>query len=710
MKFKKKYLLLPAMFMLLVACNEQEVSSTRNNSSSSTSVEIKEVLKTFSLTLQPATGTTINVETAADESGKYEAGQTIVFNVEVEDESLALIGATVNEKTIAMINDKYEFVMPNQDATIATQTMSLGSADIVNISDVDPESLPETAEDVYNLLLASVEKEAVLLNQATYDSTYESSSSNTYHFDGEVGFNDVVKINQRYYSSTSNYSVYIGEEYGRIGDDRLYSFAETSATGSNMSFTSSGTILKIVDDETEEVKGNEVVETDANTKVTTVGFINKLLDRTFANKTESFLNTTENDGWNFFEVQNTIDDSNKFYTTELTARYRSTFYRNTVQLTLVIDGDGFVNEANFVQNSYKSDDWDSEQFKPYDGAEVDSSKFIKVEQTRGYRKNLTKTNVAQYLLHDYDVLTSYAYDEVSTSTTYDAVDNVVGSSGVLSFKFRQRDNNPAIMVPNLVGSQEEGFIQFNADGKPVVSKIGAFHALFDNGLGEIKSVAMEAVVPEAVKIQASLLNGSKIYKDHTNTLKVELLPSGAVQDAVVTLKEDSTAEVEIINNNDGTFTIKGIENGTGTLVATSESVEKLKVEVEFTVETMPDADVVYNFLTTNTLFGTYSGFGSHFFNFNTDGTGQYVCYEGSKGKILTFTWSFDKENLALTYQWDKPDDVSRYYTGGDFSNITETSLDYEFKYSSSKKNMTLTALDTRLDLEKATDDDLKGYK
>ena len=418
MKFKKKYLLLPAMFMLLVACNEQEVSSTRNNSSSSTSVEIKEVLKTFSLTLQPATGTTINVETAADESGKYEAGQTIVFNVEVEDESLALIGATVNEKTIAMINDKYEFVMPNQDATIATQTMSLGSADIVNISDVDPESLPETAEDVYNLLLASVEKEAVLLNQATYDSTYESSSSNTYHFDGEVGFNDVVKINQRYYSSTINYSVYIGEEYGRIGDDRLYSFAETSATGSNMSFTSSGTILKIVDDETEEVKGNEVVETDANTKVTTVGFINKLLDRTFANKTESFLNTTENDGWNFFEVQNTIDDSNKFYTTELTARYRSTFYRNTVQLTLVIDGDGFVNEANFVQNSYKSDDWDSEQFKPYDGAEVDSSKFIKVEQTRGYRKNLTKTNVAQYLLHDYDVLTSYAYDEVSTSKAY----------------------------------------------------------------------------------------------------------------------------------------------------------------------------------------------------------------------------------------------------------------------------------------------------
>ena len=149
MKFRKSILLLPAMVMLLVACNEKEVSSTSSSSlssvsnsetsspstdsSSSTSVEIKEVLKTFSLTLEPATGTTINVETAADEDGKYEAGQTIVFNVEVEDESLALIGATVNEKTIAMINDKYEFVMPNQNATIATQTMSLGTADIVNV-------------------------------------------------------------------------------------------------------------------------------------------------------------------------------------------------------------------------------------------------------------------------------------------------------------------------------------------------------------------------------------------------------------------------------------------------------------------------------------------------------------------------------------------------------------------------------------------------
>ena len=726
MKFRKSILLLPAMVMLLVACNEKEVSSTSSSSlssvsnsetsspstdsSSSTSVEIKEVLKTFSLTLEPATGTTINVETAADEDGKYEAGQTIVFNVEVEDESLALIGATVNEKTIAMINDKYEFVMPNQNATIATQTMSLGTADIVNVSDVDRESLPETVEDVHELLLASVEKESVLLTTATYDSTYESSSSNTYHFDGEVGFNDVVKINQRYYSSTNNYSVYTGEEYGLVGGvSRLYSFTQASSTGSSMDFTSSGTILKIVDDETEKVKGNEVVETEANTKVTTVGFINKLLDRTFANKTESFLNKTENDGWNFFEVSNTVDASNKFYTTNLTARYRSTYYRNTVQLTLVVDGNGFVNEANFVQNSYKSDDWDSEQFKPYDGAEVDSSKFIKVKQTRGYRKNLTKTNVEQYLLHDYDVLTSYAYDEVSTSTTYDAVDNVVGNSGTLSFKFRQRDNNPAIMVPNLGGSQEGGVFGFNANGKPVVSKTGTFHALFDNGLGEIKSVEMEAVTPEAVKIQASLVNGSKIYKDHTNTLKVELLPLGAIQDAVVTLKEDSTAQVEITNNNDGTFTIKGLVNGTGTLVATSESVEKLKVEVEFTVETMPDADVVYDFLTTKTLFGKYSGFGSHFFNFNTDGTGQYVCYEGGKGEVLTFTWSFDKENLVLTYQWDDSEAKSKYYTGGDFSNITETSLDYEFKYSGSKKNMTLTALNTRLDLKNATGEELGGY-
>ncbi len=727
MKFRKKYLLLPAMVMLLVACNEKEVSSTSSSSlssvsnsetsspstdsSSSTSVEIKEVLKTFSLTLQPATGTTINVETAADEDGKYEAGQTIVFNVEVEDESLALIGATVNEKTIAMINDKYEFVMPNQNAIIATQTMSLGSADIVNVSDVDTQSLPETVEDVHELLLASVEKESVLLTTATYDSTYESSSSNTYHFDGEVGFNDVVKINQRYYSSTNNYSVYTGEEYGLVGGvSRLYSFTQASSTGSSMNFTSSGTILKVVDDETEEVKGNEVVETEANTKVTTVGFINKLLDRTFAKKTESFLNTTENDGWNFFEVSNNVDASNKFYTTNVTARYRSTYYRNTVQLTLVVDGDGFVNEANFVQNSYKSADWDNEQFKPYDGAEVDSSKFIKVKQTRGYRKNLTKTNVEQYLLHDYDVLTSYAYDEVSTSTTYDAVDNVVGNSGTLSFKFRQRDNNPAIMIPNLVGSQEEGFIEFNANGKPVVSKTGTFHALFDNGLGEIKSVEMEAVTPETVKIQASLVNGSKIYKDHTNTLKVELLPLGAIQDAVVTLKEGSTAQVEITNNNDGTFTIKGLENGTGTLVATSESVENLKVEVEFTVETIPDGDAIYDFLTTNTLFGKVSGYGSHFFNFNTDGTGQYVCYDDRvKGAVLTFTWSFDKENCVFTYQWDDPEAKSKYYTGGDFSNITETSLDYEFKYSSSKKNTTLTALDSRLDFATVTDEELGSY-
>ncbi|MCH5180009.1 MAG: hypothetical protein J1F32_02205 [Erysipelotrichales bacterium] len=711
---KKGFLLIPAMLFVLAACNNvnpsesqgsastQGTPSVSQGSTSTPEPEVVEVTKKFSLNLNPADGTKITLETSADAEGKFEAGSTIKFSVEVEDESVALLGATVNGKAVAPSEDGYEFVMPNANATIATQTMSLGSADIAKVSDVDEELLPETVTDVYEILLASVEKESVLLARATYDSTYETSISNTYHFDGEVGVNGVAKINQRYYSSSSSYSVYTGEEYGLVGEDRLYSFTESSSTGSTVNFTSSGTIRTIVDDETEQLKGNEIAEKEATTKVSTVGFINKLLDRTFGNKTESFLNTKDNDGWNFFEVTNSVDESNKFFTTEVTARYKSTYYRNTVKLTLVIDGDGFVNSAKFVQNSYKSSDWDNDNFKPFDGAEVDSTRFIDVAQTRGYRRVLDKKDVAQYVVHDYDVLTSYAFDEISTSTTYEAIDNKVGNSGVLSFKFRQSDNHPIIMIPTLVGSEENGFIEFNEAGKPVVSKVGTFHALFDNGLGEIKSVEMEAVVPNPVKIQATLMSDGVVYHEDDSILVVQILPLAAAQDAEVVLDDNSTAEVEITNNNDGTFTIRGTTYGEGKLIVSSAVDKTLTTTVNFKVEDKPTYESLTNFLTSKTLHGFLSGWGNHFINFNEGGRGEYVCYEGDAGAVIGFSWSLDEDTLVLTFEFDAEPVKSKYYTPESFDKLTTSSIQFDFSYNGSKKGpITLTALEEKLDFSTA---------
>ena len=100
-----------------------------------------------------------------------------------------------------------------------------------------------------------------------------------------------------------------------------------------------------------------------------------------------------------------------------------------------------------------------------------------------------------------------------------------------------------------------------------------------------------------------------------------------------------------------------------------------------------------------------SGGGDHFVNFNEDGTGEYVCYEGGKGNVIPFTWTFDEESIAVSVEVDRTL-KSKYYNLGGFSEPTASSIKFEFIYSSSSKYVTLTALDVRLDLETA---DVSSY-
>ena len=101
-----------------------------------------------------------------------------------------------------------------------------------------------------------------------------------------------------------------------------------------------------------------------------------------------------------------------------------------------------------------------------------------------------------------------------------------------------------------------------------------------------------------------------------------------------------------------------------------------------------------------------SSWGDHFVNFNTDGTGEYVCYEGSKGDIVPFRWVLDEATLTVSLSDFDPDAKSKYYTIVGFSNVTETSIDFTFRYGSTDRTTTMTALDAKLDLTTA---DLSQY-
>lgn len=720
MKIKKIALLIPAMVFGLFACDNQQTSSTGGGINSDASGESSSnspssVAKKYAITLNAAEGTTINLVTAADESGKYEAGSTVKFTV-TNEPSVAVKKVTANGKEVLSGVDGYEFTMLNQDVTLATETISLGSSDIVNVSDVDEKNLPTTAAAVKDLLVASKEKEKIFLKSATYESTFDDGLQ----YDGEVGINQVVHLNEYKNKSTDKLTSYTLNEYGLYDEDKFYSIQESKSSSNSADYSTQGTMQRVVSNDIEEVNKIEIKSSDANTNVTTLGLVYKLVEKAYSNSLSSFANTNSDEGWNDIKVSSVVDTSKKFYTITMSATYKDKF-NSTFQvgrLNAVVDGDSFVNSVLFTQDDYKSADWDSQNCKPQDGATPKTTKHISVSQVRGYRNILDKKDLSRYVMHDYDVEFSYFFPEISSYTTYDAENNKnVASSSQLNYKLRQKNSNPIAFMPMVVGSKEEGFIEFDSDGNPRIAKIGDFHVVFDNGLGELKELKLTSFTPDPIKINATFDGDSKIFKGESKILKVEVLPSAANQNVTVTLDESSSCQAEITSNNDGTWNIKGTNDGLGKLNVVAENFADVKTSVNFTVETKPDAQKVQTFLTSTTLVGSITYYGKHFFNFNVaengDRTGQYVCYEeNEKGNVLDFTWEFNSEAMTLMITLKDVSLNSLQYVPVRFDNLKEDVVDLYISYrgGSEKGPAKLKASSQKLDFSTVSAETLKDYK
>lgn len=697
----KKYLWVLAVFALS-ACDQGNSTSpsqsVSNSNSTSTGPSIVEVVKKFSLSLNPAEGTEIKVLEASSDN-KYESGSIVRFTVDVKDASKELVAVKINDRFVgATSGNEYEAVMPNENAVISTETRSLGDADVVTVSDVVAEGLPKTAQEAYETLLGTVQAESKFLKSATYDSNYESSSGVTMNMQAEVGFNDTVKVSGRKLSYSGVTMAYFSGEEKGITDGHYYKISEETSTNSN---SVKGELKTIVDDEKEVLNSWEIKEADAKINASTAGFVTNLLARTFSKtSSESFITTQTSYCWADVQVTTKVDESNKFYTLSLTANY--SYYDRFVSLDVVIDGDNFVKSAVFEAKDYNSDDIDSETKLPFADATPKSVRGIEVHQERDYRHTVEKTDINQYVTDDYDVILSYTLPG-QTEVTVDPTKMEIENSAKLAYKVRQKDVKKFMFLPNLVGAKEEDAVIFE-DGKPYMNKQGDVTLLFDNGFGVIKEVAVKSIQPNPFSITTDLPNS--IFSNESYDFHVTISPSAADQSATVTLKEDSTCEATITKNEDGSFNIVATTNGNGTLVVASVVDPTVKKEVSFTVTTKPNPDNVYAFLTSTTLAGKVSSWGNHFINMNTDGTGEYVCYEGSKGDVIPFTWEFNRATLEISVTVDKTL-KSKYYNFDRLFDATETSVKFSFLYSGAEKGpATLTALDTKLDFATA---DLSTY-
>ena len=701
----KKYqkFLLPLVLLALTACTTNDTGSGSSSSTSSDSgsnvssggssePDIIEVTKKFELTTQAAEGSTITVSTTAENS-EYEAGTLIEFSVTVDDANKELTSVLVNDKLIAPTSgNSYEFYMPNQDTTIKTEVLVLGDESIVTSSPVDAESVPETVQELYEVLKASKTAESLYLQNASYSSTFEESYESL-DLVGTVYNNDVVFIDGRYLQyESSDMLFYLGYEKG-IQEDRYYN-VETSTRVTSLE--QSGTLQTIVDDETQTLTNNQIKESDATIEASTVGFVDRLLELTFSETDSNSFLSTNSYGWLNVTMNTTTDASNLFYTATVNAVYNYSSSRNyMVSLDVVIDGDNFVKSTEFLYEQYAEDDWDTENNVAYDDAEPTAVQSIEIVQERNYRHTANqKLDLTQHVMNNYDVVTSY---QLTGQSTVVATDNVVENSGRLTFAYRQTDNKPVMFEPTLVGAKEDGFITFDEDDV-YVNQEGTFTLLFDNGLGEIKEVSLTSVQPVPYSITATL-PGNIVYNGETNILTVSISPAGADQSAAVTKNESSTGDVTIQDNQDGTFTLTGVTNGSVTLDVASTVNPEVNTSITISVENVPNRENIMSFLTTTTLHGEVSGWGSHYVNFNSDGTGQYVCYENSKGEIVSFTWELTEAfQIEITVDGDG---VSGYYTLEGFENVSETSLTLIYSYYGSNKEATLTATDSKLDLSTA---------
>ncbi len=698
----KSFVLLSALFALC-ACNNTEKDSnsvsgsqsTQGTSSSISTPDPIEVTKKFALTVNAAEGTKVELLENVT-LNEIEAGTTLTFKVTVTDESKELSAVKFNGKFVSPVEgNTYEVMMPNQNTTLETEVIRLGDASLINVSDVNEEALPTTVEELKDVLTSTVNAESKYLANATYHNTM----SGLVELNAEVGRNDVVVITgQTLDSDYVSINKFSREEKGLV-NNRFYTLKTTSNPSSGVSTT--GSIKQLVEDDTETLLGNQIKESDAKLQVGSADFISNIINFAFsATSSESFL-SNKSYGWTNVAFESKVDEDKKTYTSLVTAYYSySSASQRMISLKTVIDGDNFLRSAEFLTKHYSDIDFDKELKQPLEGAEPSKVEDITIQQTRGYRHTLNqKTDLNQHVMKDYNVNVNY---KLPGEKEIETTNNKVANSATLSFKFRHKDNHPVMITPQLVGAKEEGFIEFE-DEKPVVKKEGNFHLIFDNGLGEQKEVAVESFRPEPSSISATM--SAKIYKGEFAILTVTVLPDAADKNVEVTLASSSECQVEITRNEDGTFNVKGIENGFGTLEIKSTIKASVSTTVNFDVMDKPDVNAIKANLTSKTLFGKVSGWGSHFVNLNEDGTGQYVCFEGGKGDVIPFTWTLNEATIEFEIEVDGTL-KSKYYTFMGLIDPLETGLTLVFGYNGSPKQATMTLLDDKLDFATA---DLSSY-
>lgn len=694
MKNNKKLLLLTLLGTgLLSACGGVVVSSSSTSVSSSVSSSDSTSVSSdtpssseestcptpekteFAINYQAAAGSKVEILTAKGEEG-YKAGSTIEFKVTLSSTQYELVSVKVDDTTL-IGTETYTFTMPNRDVNITTETKVLGGNDILNQTKFTTETFEALPSDV-STLNTFLEGSKTANSKYFKEGSFKQTSSDPVDYDDlydvniKAGNNEVLLIDGFYGSNNDEIRSTYHQERG-IEGDRYYELTKTTTEGNESEKIK---ILKTTTDE--DAKNNEINLNDADLNVKFFDVFSLLSSEYFANSSYDWAKAT---------VEKTLSEDNLYATftiNEAKASTSSYSDGNVIEAKIVVDGDNFVSKVDIVEKQYEYASYVDGVLS--EDAIPSLTKTFVYTATRGYKSTIvTSTDLNDYVSSDYDLVTK-SYVGSKSFYAENGGETYVGS--VLSFLFKNKDNDSTQIVPTLVGCNEgEEQIVDTTSSSIKVLKEGTFHLTFDNGLGETKTFEFNAVLPAAQSISANT-NKTQIFVGDTATIEASISPAEAVQTCEVTKLSDS-ANCEIVDNQDGTFTVKGLEEGTIKLSVACKENPTLSKEVTITVVAKPSYDAVYETITTKTLHYKKSYYDEYAINFNADGSGK--LYDLYSDNYSTFTYALDSETLAFTIT--QTDEGTGDTILKSIEVITATEFSVTYSYFGRDTTITMEAID-----------------
>ena len=670
---KKQLLVLTALMLsgvTLAGCGE----NSANTDSTTTSVEPVDTRPV--VTLDAEEGSTLKLK--GGEDGKFEAGSLVEFEVTVDDDLKELVGILLDDEVITGDH----FTMPNHDVTLKTVLTTIGDGSLRNVTKfADDATLPSTFADVETLFAAAslvdgkfFKEGTIKSNYSSFDFAYEDLAA-VANRNGGVMVKGVVKDG----SGSDSTSPYFYQS-GKYNDKYAYAIKGVQSTAyltSNASYNVTPTIYSIVDEVKD--KSTEVSKADAELLDSTPKFVSSISSKILG-------------GYNLWDEDNAIVEaklnSDKTEMEVNVSSFKSSYgsvYASA--MNFIVDGDGFISNVIFLTGTYASADYDSEEKVIKEGAVASASSSLTYAATRDYKAVVDLPfDIDDFVMHDYNL--SFLAKAAGSYSKTALAENVVEASSTLSYQIVGGDSMYNVIKPKLVGITE-GFGTVASGATSVeITSIGDFELTFDNGLGELKTVAFKSTQPKGTKITFSLASNASIFAANGNELKVSVYPDLADQTVTLAVDDSKTGGVETTvaakEGDANTFIVTPSATGSVYLKATAEDGTVTATLTLKAVEKPTAASAKAALVAKTVKFGGYGYDWNYFWiNFNEDGTGALYVTESSsytsEALAYSFTYSIDETTLAFTITMADHGTSTTWYGIKSFSYATETSINIEIE-------------------------------